>query len=106
MTENANLCGLKREDFQTTINGRKTDLYILRNRKGYEVAISNYGGAVCAIMVPDKNGNVSTMVSTICMVVLQDSTPAFGMPARWDRELLPCIALVAMVKRDSLVRLM
>ena len=52
-TENANLCGLKREDFQTTINGKKTDLYILRNRKGYEVAISNYGGAICAIMVPD-----------------------------------------------------
>ena len=37
-TENANLCGLKREDFQATINGKKTDLYILRNRKGYEVA--------------------------------------------------------------------
>ena len=42
ITETANLCGLKRENFQTTINGKKTDLYILRNRKGYEVAISNY----------------------------------------------------------------
>ncbi len=51
-TETVNLCGLKREDFQATINGKKTDLYILRNRKGYEVAISNYGGAICAIMVP------------------------------------------------------
>ena len=62
LTENANLCGLKREDFQTTINGKKTDLYILRNRKGYEVAISNYGGAICAIMVPDKNGNVGNVI--------------------------------------------
>ena len=61
-TENANLCGLKREDFQTTINGKKTDLYILRNRKGYEVAISNYGGAICAIMVPDKDGNVGNVI--------------------------------------------
>ena len=61
-TENANLCGLKREDFQATINGKKTDLYILRNRKGYEVAISNYGGAICAIMVPDKNGNVGNVI--------------------------------------------
>ena len=25
-TENANLCGLNRKDFQTTINGKKTDL--------------------------------------------------------------------------------
>ena len=61
-TENANLCGLKREDFQTTINGKKTDLYILKNRKGYEVAISNYGGAICAIMVPDKDGNVGNVI--------------------------------------------
>ena len=58
ITETANLCGLKRENFQTTINGKKTDLYILRNRKGYEVAISNYGGAICAIMVPGKDGKV------------------------------------------------
>ena len=61
-TETANLCGLKRENFQTTIHGKKTDLYILRNRKGYEVAISNYGGAICAIMVPDKNGKVGNVI--------------------------------------------
>ena len=61
-TENANLCGLKREDFQATINGKKTDLYILRNRKGDEVAMSNYGGAICAIMVPDKDGKVANVI--------------------------------------------
>ena len=61
-TENANLCGLKRENFQTTINGKKTDLYILRNRKGFEVAITNYGGAICAIMVPDKEGKVGNVI--------------------------------------------
>ena len=61
-TENAYLCGLKREDFQTTINGKKTDLYVLHNRKGYEVAITNYGGAICAIMVPDKDGNVANVI--------------------------------------------
>ena len=61
-TETVNLCGLKREDFQATINGKKTDLYILRNRKGYEVAISNYGGAICAIMVPGKDGKVANVI--------------------------------------------
>lgn len=61
-TENANLCGLNRKDFQTTIKGKKTDLYILKNRQGYEVAITNYGGAVCAIMVPDKDGNVANVI--------------------------------------------
>lgn len=48
-------CGLKKEDFQTTIDGKKTDLYVLRNAKGNEVAITNYGGAIVAIMVPDKD---------------------------------------------------
>ena len=35
---NENICGLKREDFQTTVNGKKTDLFILRNAWGNEVA--------------------------------------------------------------------
>lgn len=61
-TENASLCGLNRKDFQTTVNGKKTDLYILKNRKGYEVAITNYGGAIVAIMVPDKEGKVANVI--------------------------------------------
>jgi aldose 1-epimerase len=54
--ETQNCCGLKREDFQTTIDGKKTDLFILRNSDGTEVAITNYGGALVALMVPYKNG--------------------------------------------------
>ena len=27
-----NLCGLKREDFQTTVNGKQTDLFIVAYR--------------------------------------------------------------------------
>ena len=34
-----NICGLKPEDFQTVVNGKKTDLYILRNANGCEVAV-------------------------------------------------------------------
>ena len=61
-TETVNLCGLKREDFQTTVNGKKTDLYILKNSLGNEVAITNYGGALVAIMVPDRDGNYSNVI--------------------------------------------
>ena len=61
-TGNTNLCGLNRKDFQTTINGKKTDLYILKNRKGYEIAITNYGGAIVAIMVPDRDGKVANVI--------------------------------------------
>ena len=62
-TETENISGLKRENFQTTVNGKKTDLYILRNSQGNEVAITNYGGAVVAIMVPDKNGKMANVIA-------------------------------------------
>lgn len=58
----ANQCGLKKEDFQTTINGKDTDLYVLCNNSGNEVAITNYGGAIVAIMVPDRNGNLANVI--------------------------------------------
>lgn len=61
-SETENICGLKRADFQSTIAGKETDLYILRNSEGNEVAISNYGGALVAIMVPDRNGNRANVI--------------------------------------------
>lgn len=61
-TEINNICGLKRADFQTTVDGKKTDLFILKNKKGNEVAITNYGGALVAIMVPDKNGKLANII--------------------------------------------
>lgn len=57
-----NLCGLKREDFQKVIDGKETDLFILKNDKGAEMAVTNYGGAILAIMVPDKNGKYANVV--------------------------------------------
>ena len=60
--DSTNLCGLKREDFQAKIQGKDTDLFILKNSKGNEVAITNYGGALVAIMVPDKNGNMANVI--------------------------------------------
>ena len=41
----ATLCGLKRENFQKVINGIETDLYVLTNDNGMEVAVTNYGGS-------------------------------------------------------------
>ena len=56
------LSGLKAEDFQKEINGKKTDLFTLVNKDGYEVSITNYGGAIVAIMVPDKDGKVANVI--------------------------------------------
>lgn len=57
-----NLSGLKRSDFQKTIDGKETDLFILANNSGAEVAVTNYGGAILAVMVPDKNGKLANVV--------------------------------------------
>ena len=54
--------GLKKEDFQREIDGKKTDLYVLTNKNGYEVSITNYGGTIAAIMAPDKNGKFLNVV--------------------------------------------
>ena len=57
-----NLSGLKAADFKKSIKGKKTALYILKNNKGCEVAITNYGGAILSIMVPDRNGNYANVI--------------------------------------------
>ena len=56
------LSGLRREDFQKKVQGKDVDLFFLRNENGMEVAITNYGGSLVAIMVPDKNGNFANVI--------------------------------------------
>ncbi len=43
-------------------DGKKVDLYTLKNAHGMEVRITNYGGIVTSIKVPDKKGNVDDVV--------------------------------------------
>lgn len=57
-----NLSGLDPKDFQTEIDGKMTDLFTLKNKSGYEVAVTNYGGSLVAIMVPDKDGQVANVI--------------------------------------------
>lgn len=56
------LSGLNVRDFQTEIDGQLTDLYVLRNRNGMEACITNYGGRVVSLMVPDRNGKMEDIV--------------------------------------------
>ncbi len=54
--------GLNPADFQTEINGKQTQLYTLKNKNGMEVCITNFGGRIVSILVPDKNGNMQDVV--------------------------------------------
>lgn len=56
------LSGLDRAKFQTVVNGDSTDLYVLKNAYGMEVAITNFGGRIVSVMVPDKTGKMIDVV--------------------------------------------
>ncbi len=47
--------GLLKSNFQSEVSGKKTDLYVLQNKSGMEVCVTNFGGRIVSIMVPDKD---------------------------------------------------
>lgn len=57
-----NKCGLKKSDFVKTVDGKNTELFILKNNTGAEIAVTNYGGAVLTAMMPDRNGNYASVI--------------------------------------------
>ena len=54
--------GLNPAKFDTIINGDTVKLYTLKGDKGMEVCITNYGGRVVSLMVPDKNDSLVDVV--------------------------------------------
>ncbi len=41
--------------FHDTIDGKMTELYILKNKNGMTAAVTNFGGRLVGLWVPDKN---------------------------------------------------
>lgn len=54
--------GLKTENFQSVTAKGKTNLYVLKNKKGMEVCVTNFGGRIVSVLVPDKNGKMRDVV--------------------------------------------
>ena len=54
--------GLNPEKFVKNIEGKNTALYTLTNKNGVEVCITNFGGRIVSILVPDKNGDKKDIV--------------------------------------------
>jgi aldose 1-epimerase len=57
------LSGLKKADFRKHLDGKSTDLFTLTNKRGAEVAITNYGAKIVSLMVPDKTGRLVDVVT-------------------------------------------
>lgn len=48
--------------FQKNIDGKNTDLFILRNKNHVEAAFTNYGARILNFQIPDKSGNLTDVV--------------------------------------------
>ncbi|WP_288361379.1 aldose epimerase family protein [uncultured Bacteroides sp.] len=60
--EKATESGLLQSKFQAEVDGKKTDLFTLRNKDNMEVCITNFGGRIVSVMVPDKDGQMRDVV--------------------------------------------
>ena len=48
--------------FVAIIDGKSTSLFILSNKNGMQAAITNYGGRLVSLLVPDANGETTDIV--------------------------------------------
>jgi Galactose mutarotase and related enzymes len=48
--------GFKKSDFCTQIDGKKNKLFVMTNKNGMEVCMTNFGARIVSVYVPDKDG--------------------------------------------------
>src|ERR1700683_869571 len=53
---------MQKQSFGKTEDGQQVDLYTLTNKNGMEAAITNYGGTVVSLKVPDRSGKLDDVV--------------------------------------------
>ena len=54
--------GLDPQKFETIIDGKQTHLYTLTNKNNMEVCITNFGGRIVSVNLPDKGGVLRDVV--------------------------------------------
>lgn len=53
---------VNRADFQTIIDGKRTDLYCLANKNGVEITVTNFGARIVELWTADRQGNFEDIV--------------------------------------------
>ncbi|WP_232336459.1 aldose epimerase family protein [Mucilaginibacter aquatilis] len=51
------------KDFEKSVDGKEVKLFTLKNSKGVEAAITNYGGRLVSLLVPDKSGKMVDVIA-------------------------------------------
>jgi aldose 1-epimerase len=54
--------GLEKQPFGQTEDSKQADLYVLTNKSGMQAGITNFGGTLVSLKVPDRNGKVADIV--------------------------------------------
>jgi aldose 1-epimerase len=74
------LSGLQTADFRKVVDGKETSLYVLTNKTGAELAITNFGAKIVSLMIPDKNGKFTDVVTGHSSIedYLTSEEPYFG----------------------------
>lgn len=57
------LSGLDKNLFVSEVDGKETQLVVLKNNWGMEACITNYGARLVSLMVPDRNGRLDDVVT-------------------------------------------
>jgi aldose 1-epimerase len=71
--------GTSKEAFGKTADGTAVDLYTLTNVNGLVAKITNYGGIITSLKVPDRNGKLADIVLGYeSLDKYLESTPYFG----------------------------
>ena len=71
---------ITKEPFGTTKDGTEVNLYTLTNDNGCQVKITNYGGILVSLTVPDKDGNLGDVLLGYDSVekYIENNSPYFG----------------------------
>ncbi len=54
--------GIDPQAFNKSLNGATAKLFTLKNKNGLELSITNYGGRIVSLMVPDRSGKFEDVV--------------------------------------------
>ena len=57
------LSGLDQTNSISEVEGQPTELVVLKNKQGMEACITNYGGRLVSLMVPDRQGKLADVVT-------------------------------------------
>ena len=60
--------------FKQNVQGKQVELFVLKNSSNFQVAITNYGGRIVSMLVPDKDGK------SVDVVLGYDSLKSFQKP--------------------------